>query len=148
MIQDPPPSYLAIDVEPDHFIPPNISPANYLSLQRTGSAVKGAWIIDPAMSVPEALLPPVEHGTTRPNVQLESRGGPVNAELWLLPRLLTTAKRPPRAMLNLTSYSDDVRIRLVSAALTAMGLLSTDTRPSTAQTPSPSASSAHRMAAV
>jgi len=62
-------------------------PTNYLHLFNDNSSIKGEYVIDPGMTIPTSLLPPLsseESEADRKNLSLHSTHGSVNADIWLL----------------------------------------------------------------
>ncbi|KAG1729510.1 uncharacterized protein EDB91DRAFT_811235 [Suillus paluster] len=94
----PPPSYYSNPSGQDattstssssHLVQPPFKskPTNYLNLFSEHSSMKGEYVIDPCMSIPASLLPPLrpeESEADRKNLCLRSTNGSVNAEVWLL----------------------------------------------------------------
>ncbi len=63
---------------------PSIPRSNFLSIQRNNTSLKGSYVIDPTLDVPEAVLPPLEPGQERKNLLLECQNGGINAEVYLV----------------------------------------------------------------
>ncbi|RDB27605.1 hypothetical protein Hypma_003798 [Hypsizygus marmoreus] len=93
---DPPPTYTS-ETPPEASGPssaPLISPqpaikrSNYVSISRTNEAVKGTWYLDPALTIPAALLPPLvgdDTEDTRRNFNLQSSNGQIDADITIAP---------------------------------------------------------------
>jgi len=68
--------------------PPNTKPSNFIRILQPNSKIKGSWTIDPALRIPTAFLPPLapnETEATRQNLNLESRNGTVDADVYIIP---------------------------------------------------------------
>ncbi|EJD40474.1 hypothetical protein AURDEDRAFT_115856 [Auricularia subglabra TFB-10046 SS5] len=66
--------------------PPIITASNLLDISRTHNRVKGAYLIDPALPVPESLLAPRPEDAEgpRPNLRLASTHASVDADVWVV----------------------------------------------------------------
>ncbi|KAJ7488127.1 hypothetical protein FB451DRAFT_1025378, partial [Mycena latifolia] len=69
-------------------IPADVKPTNFLSLHRANGSLKGAYIIDPRVRIPAAMLPPLapeeaEAGARR-NVFLHTSNGSIDVDLFML----------------------------------------------------------------
>jgi hypothetical protein len=57
-------------------------PTNFLNVFKKDGRIRGEWVIDPSLSIPEGLLGPIPNGhTERPNVHLYSKDGAIRADL-------------------------------------------------------------------
>ncbi|KJA15295.1 hypothetical protein HYPSUDRAFT_48522 [Hypholoma sublateritium FD-334 SS-4] len=68
--------------------PPNIKPSNFIRIMQPNARIKASWIIDPALRIPTAFLPPLlpnETAATRQNLNLETRNGTVDADVYVMP---------------------------------------------------------------
>jgi len=103
---------------------PNIKPSNFIRVSQANSAVRGAWLIDPAVSIPPSFLPPLDRETgeteeTRRNLVLNSRNGTVDGEIYILPTSETQKERlragnRTKIHVNATSTNGGVTAKLVS----------------------------------
>ncbi|KAJ7624308.1 hypothetical protein DFH06DRAFT_1230147 [Mycena polygramma] len=102
---DPPPAYMHTDAKasvagpertsepplpllPPILTPPStVKPTNYLSLSRGNGSIKGTYVIDPRVNVPQFLLPPLaadETEATRRNVFLHTSNGSIDVDLFVV----------------------------------------------------------------
>jgi len=69
-----------------HSTIPNIKPTNFVNLNRANEAIKGSWLIDPALCFPPSFLPPPPPtNEARSNLSLESKNGAIDADVFLVP---------------------------------------------------------------
>ncbi|KAG2151152.1 uncharacterized protein EDB93DRAFT_1249344 [Suillus bovinus] len=94
-------------------------PTNYLHLFNENSSVKGQYVIDPGMSIPTSLLPPLspeESEADRKNLSLHSKNGSVNAEIWLLgaqdAQPFDSKKPTKRTILDIGSENGSITARV------------------------------------
>ncbi|KAG2097001.1 uncharacterized protein F5147DRAFT_715678 [Suillus discolor] len=80
---------------------PKSKPTNYLYLFNDNSSIKGEYVIDPGMTIPTSLLPPLIY-------PLHSTNGSVSADIWLL----GARKSPKRTILDLGSENGSVTARV------------------------------------
>ncbi|KAG6909014.1 hypothetical protein DXG01_002400 [Tephrocybe rancida] len=67
---------------------PTTKPSNFIYISRGNGAVRGTWLLDPALTIPTVLLPPLspdETDVTRRNLTLIASNGPINADITLAP---------------------------------------------------------------
>ncbi|TDL24527.1 hypothetical protein BD410DRAFT_93121 [Rickenella mellea] len=64
--------------------PPSLPRQNNLHIKRTAGPLKGTWIINPNLKLPEAVLTPLRWPEKRKNLQLVSESGAINAEVWIV----------------------------------------------------------------
>jgi len=65
-----------------------VKPSNYISISSRDASVKGTWVIDPSLKIPTSLLAPLLEGQTesdRRNLNVESKNGHVNADIFITP---------------------------------------------------------------
>jgi hypothetical protein len=113
---DPPPSYGSPPVTlsgPSNTGSGSVRATNYLVVERANSSIKGTYIVNPALSVPPALLPPLEDDEiVRPNLRLYSNYSSVNVDIHLvLPP--NYAGKVDRIVLDISSTYSSVVVRLV-----------------------------------
>ncbi|KAG6865379.1 hypothetical protein C0991_003082 [Blastosporella zonata] len=63
---------------------PAMKPTNFISISRGNASVKGTWLLDPFLTIPSMLLPPLspdETPETRRNLALHTSNGPINADI-------------------------------------------------------------------
>lgn len=98
-------------------------------MAQPNSRIKGSWIIDPALRIPTAFLPPLlpnETALTRKNLNLESRNGTVDADVYVMPT--RRADRKPsnhRVTIHTSSTNGTVTTTVVSGAINLHRKLST-----------------------
>ncbi|KAK0220228.1 hypothetical protein IW262DRAFT_1383449 [Armillaria fumosa] len=64
--------------------PPPRQPGNYMTIIRESGPIKQSFLIDPALSVPSGLLPPLTPHETedcRNNLNIEARNGEIDADI-------------------------------------------------------------------
>jgi hypothetical protein len=134
---DEPPPYSPVDptspLSSSSTLPlPRIRPANFLSVTRSGDApLCSAYVLDPYLQIPTALLRAAEsgNGSPRPNLKLETKEGSLDAELWVIPHATavmrgnapptpsaastSTPLGTPVVKIELKSYSGPVSLRVV-----------------------------------
>lgn len=93
--------------QPDVPINPPLS--NYVALDKRDGGVKGVWYIDPSLSVPESLLPPLEseESSARKNLMVRTHNGNITAEIYLL------GKGDERALMEVGSHNGGVTVKVV-----------------------------------
>ncbi|KAH7921839.1 hypothetical protein BV22DRAFT_1131929 [Leucogyrophana mollusca] len=108
--------------------PLKAQPTNFLSLHEKDGHIRGCYTIDPLMRVPTSLLAPLganESEEDRRNLDLRTKDGHVDAEIWLLGRkvedLPTISKE--RTTLYLSSRDGNVSARVNTVDVTAPFLL-------------------------
>lgn len=135
--QEPKPSASALpsisasgDVLPPPYTPsivtlPRIRPSNFLSVTRSGSApLSAAYVLDPLLLIPAALLPSRSEVGERPNLRIETDAGSLNAEIWVVPHASaamrgTSDSRSPvitgpvKARIEVSSRYGPVGLRIV-----------------------------------
>lgn len=100
--------------------------SNNLYITRPLGHIKGSWIIDTSLRLPAAMLPAVEEGTTRKNLQFLAKMGKISARVEVKGRLMTRRPQSPesastsssvedgRANLVFRSETSSIKLRLVS----------------------------------
>lgn len=98
--------------------------SNHLYITRPAGHIKGSWIIDTSLKLPAAMLPPIEEGTTRKNVQFIAKTGKISARVEVRGRVIPLRSQSPessstcssfgdgRAHLSFRSESSNVKLRL------------------------------------
>ncbi|GLB38964.1 hypothetical protein LshimejAT787_0601260 [Lyophyllum shimeji] len=91
---DPPPTYTALsppgavgETSAPPKLPP-VKPSNYISIHRSNGSVKSAWVLDPSLTIPASLLPPLspeETEETRRNFNLKATNGTIEADISFAP---------------------------------------------------------------
>lgn len=126
---DSPPSYTVSEIPgPSNLANlnrpvPNAQPCNFVSISRRDSSIKGTWLLDPMLSIPADLLPPLpeeESENTRTNLSLRTKDGSINANIFVL---LTTAEElqkaedrmPLRTLIDTSTKDGHVTINMVSS---------------------------------
>jgi len=92
---DPPPAYsnsqsdsqpLAKAAAPLPLIPA-VKPTNFLALSRGNNSIKGTYVIDPRIKIPQPMLPPLaadETEATRRNMYLHTSNGSIDVDLFVV----------------------------------------------------------------
>jgi len=128
MQEDSPPSYTVSETPgPSNLANlnlsvPNVQPCNFVSVSRRDSSIKGTWLLDPMLSIPSDLLPPLLEGEsekTRKNLSLQTKDGSIIANIFVL---LTTAeelqkmgdKMNLRTLIDTSTKDGNVMIKMVS----------------------------------
>ncbi|KAF9220814.1 hypothetical protein BS17DRAFT_759087 [Gyrodon lividus] len=86
-VQDAPVSSGSSATTPHNILPHDSKPTNFLTLTEKDSAIKGNYVIDPRLQVPENLLSPLMLGQTeeeRKNLYLHTRDGTIDINIWLV----------------------------------------------------------------
>ncbi|KAF7343695.1 hypothetical protein MSAN_01949400 [Mycena sanguinolenta] len=68
-------------------LPDSVRPMNFLSISRGNTSIKGKYVIDPRIKIPQAMLPPLaedETEATRRNVFLDSIYGNIDADIFVV----------------------------------------------------------------
>ncbi|KAJ6503879.1 hypothetical protein C8R45DRAFT_1209439 [Mycena sanguinolenta] len=68
-------------------LPDSVKPINFLSLSRGNSSIKGKYVIDPRIKIPQCMLPPLaedETEATRRNVLLHTSNGSIDADVFVV----------------------------------------------------------------
>jgi len=119
--EDKPPSYTASEASTAilNSSVPNIQPCNFVNVFREDSKIKGTWLLDPALSIPPELLPPLSEGEseqTRKNLSIQTKDGSIKATIFVLPTTneawRQTVNQPLRAFIDTSTKDGDVTIRI------------------------------------
>ncbi|EIN11071.1 hypothetical protein PUNSTDRAFT_133125 [Punctularia strigosozonata HHB-11173 SS5] len=106
---------------------PHVRPSNCLSVARTGDApIRGPFIVDPLLVIPAALVASQTSGKRRDNLRLETRDGPIDADVWVVPKAAaalranasapsTTLAESTTAQLNFKTQRGPLSMRLRTA---------------------------------
>lgn len=88
-----------------------------LYLSRTNAAVRGAWLLDPTLHIPDSVLAPLQDGAERKNMSLKSRNGPISADVRVAP---SEGPRPlgERTTLEFSAHNGSISVRIVRIRLT------------------------------
>ncbi|KAJ7245648.1 hypothetical protein B0H12DRAFT_1073422 [Mycena haematopus] len=68
-------------------LPELVKPTNFLSLSRGNAPIKGKYVIDPRIKIPQPMLPPLaedETETTRRNMFLHTSNGAIDADVFII----------------------------------------------------------------
>ena len=95
-------------------LPAGIRPTNMLLISHTNKAIKGTWVIDPTLPVPDAVLPRLAHGEARKNVSLESRNGAINADIRVVRGSTAGADAKARTTMRFAAHNGSITVKLVS----------------------------------
>ena len=96
---------------------------NFIALHRRDHSIKERYAIDPCISVPSSLLPPLEEGETeadRKNLQLKTNDGSIDADIWVLGdgggefETEEGIMKQKRATLDICSNDGSITVRIVS----------------------------------
>ncbi|KDQ51885.1 hypothetical protein JAAARDRAFT_163286 [Jaapia argillacea MUCL 33604] len=135
--QGPPPYSSAAEASPSAGpstpppYPADAKPTNYLCITRTTTSVKGTYVIDPVLIVPDAILPKLSPGEVRKNLKLGSTTGSVSADVYLCPGaaapLCGTAEecdmlKKRRATLETYSVTGSVNVKVRAPSATPFHL--------------------------
>jgi len=119
--EDKPPSYTASEASTAilNSSVPSVQPCNFVNVFREDSKIKGTWLLDPTLSIPPELLPPLSEGEseqTRKNLSLQTKDGSIKATIFVLPTtteaLRQTENRPLRTLIDTSTKDGDVTIRI------------------------------------
>ncbi|TDL24526.1 hypothetical protein BD410DRAFT_766998 [Rickenella mellea] len=85
---DAPPAYASASSSTERTLDPTQLPPlprqNFLSIRRGDGSIKGTWVIDPDIKPPESVLAPIKPDTTRKNLELLTKDGSINADIWIV----------------------------------------------------------------
>ncbi|KAJ7131563.1 hypothetical protein C8R43DRAFT_1024708 [Mycena crocata] len=98
---DPPPAYINTDSQVSvasgseaplpramaPTVPASVKPTNFLSMSRGNGAIKGTYVIDPRLTIPQSILPPLaadETEATRRNVFLHTSNGAIDVDVFVI----------------------------------------------------------------
>jgi len=95
---------------------------NYISVIRKDHSIRERYAIDPFISVPSSLLPPLEEGETeadRKNLRLKTKDGSVDVDIWVLGdggeyKTAEGLVQQRRATLDVTSNDGSINLKIVS----------------------------------
>jgi len=112
---EPPPSYSPLDGQASGSSSPSVTfktkPTNYLALSNDNDTIRGEFVIDPSISIPSSMLPPLCDSKTeedRENLSLKSKNGSVHADIWLLGPSGDTKIDPRRTTISLLSSNGSI----------------------------------------
>lgn len=84
-------------------------------MQKDNSSIKGTFVIDPSLRVPEAALSPLPQGEKRHNALLLSKNGGVHADIHLaFPPSKGIPEKGARTSLFAKSHNGSVTLKAVS----------------------------------
>jgi len=122
VLEDSPPSYTVSETPQAgpsnlHQSLPNAQPCNFVSVSKKNSSIKGTWLLDPMLSIPSELLPPLPEGeseSTRKNLSLQTKDGSINANIFVLAEELqkTENKMNLRTIIDTSTEDGDVTIKM------------------------------------
>jgi hypothetical protein len=103
-------------------LPTNLSarPGNFMHISKANSAVRGTYVVDPTLAVPEAVLSPrAPDAGPRDNLSLESQNGSVDVDVWIVPAAVPGEPAPEkgnvgRPSVRAHSQNGSVTLRLAS----------------------------------
>ncbi|KAF9525459.1 hypothetical protein CPB83DRAFT_897055 [Crepidotus variabilis] len=96
-------------------VPQDIKPSNFTYVAQQHHSVKGVWVIDPAMSIPQSFLPPLGPGETeesRKNLALESTNGSIDSDIFILSSNVGAVKGRKRILIHAGSRNGSVAARI------------------------------------
>lgn len=93
--------------------PPDAQRTNFLLISRVHKEVRGKWVIDPTLSLPAAVLPPLAEGETRLNAKLESANASVHGSIWIVPGTSTAEARVGPATVEAKTAYGTIRLKVV-----------------------------------
>ena len=128
MMGSPPPYTAGSSTNPLPPIPYSLPPppttatrCNNLRIHRANSAIRGVYIVDPAMQVPPAMVPPLEEGQSeaeRLNLDLLSKNASVNVDLWVVSASDVGLDGVKRVAIEVRSHNASATVKLVSGTST------------------------------
>ncbi|KAF9515705.1 hypothetical protein BS47DRAFT_1360803 [Hydnum rufescens UP504] len=99
------------------FDPNDLVSTNFVSIFEPNSSIKGRWIINTSLMPPAALLAPIiDPGDIRPNLELGSQNGSINASVWL------QGPDKDRAILDCSSTNGNVHLTIDSRRSQKVGI--------------------------
>ena len=105
-------------------------PTNFLCVDQRNGAIKGTYIIDPSLQIPESHLPPpVKEGEgggdgERKNLYLHTRDGSVDVDVWLVGHKSRSKGSGERTTLHVSSNDGAITTKIVRLPLhPAAGML-------------------------
>ncbi|KIM68135.1 hypothetical protein SCLCIDRAFT_106220 [Scleroderma citrinum Foug A] len=95
----------------------NQKPTNFLYVDETHHSIKGTYVIDPSLHIPEAYLHPLNPEEERKNLYLHSRDGSVDVDLWIVGRKSDSYQEkqrhdPRRTKIHVSSRSGTVSVKV------------------------------------
>jgi hypothetical protein len=86
--------------------------SNYTHIDRQNGKIRGVYVIDPSLVIPDSLLPPLEEGQTdRPNLVLKGHQNSIDVDVHLV--LPADAKNiPERVIIEITNHYESTTVRL------------------------------------
>jgi len=110
---DAPPAYRPASIPLPGPALPAIQPCNRLLITRKDS-IKGQYLIDPELDIPEALLAPLKEGQERKNLHIASDDD-IKVEIWIAGRATRGPDAAPPGKSRITTIDlkgEDVRARI------------------------------------
>lgn len=100
----------------------NQKPTNFLYVDETHHSIKGTYVIDPSLHIPEAYLHPLNPEEERKNLYLHSRDGSVDVDLWIVGRKSDSYQEKQRhdprpTKIHVSSRSGTVSVKVVRVPL-------------------------------
>ncbi|KAF7350169.1 hypothetical protein MVEN_01319400 [Mycena venus] len=91
---------------------PAVKPTNFVSLSRGNNSIKGTYVIDPCIKIPQPMLPPLaadETEATRRNMHLHTSNGSIDVDLFVV----GDGKYKQKVNISLKSSNGSIVARLV-----------------------------------
>lgn len=98
----------------------NQKPTNFLYVDEKHHAIKGTYVIDPSLHIPDAYLHPLNPEEERKNLYLHTRDGSVDVDLWIVGRKLHSFQEKPRHDLGRTKIHVSSRDGSVAVKVNAI----------------------------
>ena len=115
---------------------PGIPPSNFVHISRRDGSIRGTYVIDTSLSIPEDLLSAPQDAQARgkvigdisgesdirPNLKLETKDGSINANVWLVPHTESQDARVgnsienERASIDAFTKDGSITVKLVRCA--------------------------------
>lgn len=107
----------------------NQKPTNFLYVEEKHCPIRGTYVIDPLLHIPDAYLPPLNSEEERKNLYLHSRDGSVDVDLLIVGRKGESCQEKARQDLTRTrmhvgSRDGSVSVKVVRVSLFCMLSLS------------------------
>lgn len=83
--------------------------SNFISIHKMNGSIKGTWVVDTDLKVPEALLSPPPSTGERHHLSLTSFNGPIAADVAFL------SGNPNRASILLDTKNGEISLNIVCA---------------------------------
>jgi hypothetical protein len=104
------------ELPPIPAVPDTVKPINLLSVSRPNGSIKGTYVIDPDIKIPQSLLPPLaadETEATRRNAYFHAKNGSIKVDIFIVGD--ADSKHPADILID--SSNGSIKTKLVRSSI-------------------------------